>query len=495
MTHFGKSSWRLWAIGSIAIGCQLGALGRPALAADDLQREVVEDAQRRAVKFFHDRGAVHDGYVYQVSADLKHREGEGDAGASSVWVQPPGTPAVGLAYVEAYERTGDDYLLDAARDTAGCLLKGQLHSGGWLNHIDFDSPQREKVAYRVDGPRRKRARNWSSFDDDQTQAALRFMIKLDRALQFKDAAVHEATLFALDGVVRNQFPNGAWAQGFEELDGTREFPDLPASYPESWPRKHPGGDYWQYYTLNDQALVRVMQTVWLASEIYDQKKYRDSALKAGDFLLRAQMPDPQPAWAQQYNYDMQPIWARKFEPPAVSGGESQVVIEALLKLAVDTGETKYLAPVPRALDYLESSLLPDGRLARFYELKTNRPLYFTKQYELTYDDSDLPTHYGFKINSSLPKLRARYDKLKGLSSAELIQLGTKEGQHQEKAPSAETVRKIIAGLDDRGAWVEPGRLRYIKIAPAERPMILSETFIRNLEQLSRYLAPNSNATR
>ena len=31
-----------------------------------------------------------------------------------------------------------------------------------------------------------------------------------------------------------------------------------------------------------------------------------------------QMPDPQPGWAQQYDYDMRPMWARKFEPAAIT---------------------------------------------------------------------------------------------------------------------------------------------------------------------------------
>ena len=33
-------------------------------------------------------------------------------------------------------------------------------------------------------------------------------------------------------------------------------------------------------------------------------------------------------------------------------------------------------PVPRAIQYFRKSQLKDGRLARFYELQTNRPLYF-----------------------------------------------------------------------------------------------------------------------
>lgn len=459
------------------------------LAADDGLAKKAIEAQARAVEFFHTQVAVHGGYVYQVSSDLKFREGEGDAGISAVWVQPPGTPAVGMAYVEAYARTGQMPLLAAAKDAANCLVQGQLHSGGWQNHIDFDVELRSKFAYRVDGPSKKKARNWSSFDDDQTQSALRFLMTLDRALKFNDSEVHNATLRGLDGVLRNQYPNGAWAQGFETIDPSGSFPDRPASYPNDWPRKFPGGDYWKFYTLNDQALVRVMQTMWLAYETYEDVRYRDSALKAANFLLSAQMPDPQPAWAQQYNFDMQPVWARKFEPPAVSGGESQVVIEALLDMSTKTGETKYFSAVTRALDYLEKVQLPDRRMARFYELKTDRPLYFTKEYELTYDDSDLPTHYGFKTSSNLSRLRSKYDELRNLKSDELIAWGLRDRKHREKqAPDDATVKKIIAALDDRGAWVQAGTLRYIKVKPADRPMISSETFIQNLGQLSRYIA-------
>lgn len=456
--------------------------------AKEVSREQVADAQRQAVQFFHQQVAVRGGYVYQVTSDLKLREGEGDAGPSAVWVQPPGTPAVGLAFIEAFERTGDEYLLAAARDAAACLLKGQLHSGGWQNHIDFESGLREKLAYRVDGPMRKKARNLSSFDDDQTQSALRFLIKVDRALRFEDAPIHEAAQFGLKAVVRNQFPNGAWPQVFDNQDPNADYPTLPASYPDSWPREYPGGDYWHYYTLNDQALVRTMQTMWLAGEVYENAEYSDSALRAVDFLLQAQMPQPQPAWTQQYNYQMQPVWARKFEPPAVNGGESQVVIEALMEMALLTGERKVLAPLPRALDYLEKCKLPDGRLARFYELKTNRPLYFNTKYELTYDDSDLPTHYGFKVENRVESLQARYEKLKALTSNELRALAQKEqAQRERQAPSAAAVEKIIAAMNERGAWVEKGRLRYIKNVPAEQNLILSQTFSHNLEQLSRFL--------
>ncbi len=480
-------------LGVAAHACCTHAVSAQEVRTTELAKRA-EVAQQRAVEFFSRQVAVEGGYVYQVSGDLQFREGEGDAGAKAVWVQPPGTPAVGMAYIEAYERTGDEYLLRAAKDAALCLLRGQLHSGGWQNHIDFDPELRGKLAYRVEGERRKKARNLSSFDDDQTQSAIRFLMKVDRVLEFKDAAIHEATEYALSSVVRNQFPNGAWSQVYEApIDSafaiSKQNATRRGTYPQTWSRQFPGGDYWFFYTLNDQALVRVMQTMLLAHETYNKPEYREAALKAADFLIAAQMPEPQPAWAQQYNYEMEPVWARKFEPPAISGGESQVVIEAMLDLATLTGDKRYLKPIPAALAYLKKSVLPDGRLARFYELQTNRPLYFNRKYELTYDDSDMPTHYGFKVDNQLDQLSKRYEKLSGMTSQELVEFGKSEKERRQRAkPSAARVEKIIIALDARGAWVEPGKLRYVKQSPAERPVIQSQTFIKNLDDLSRFLA-------
>ena len=102
------------------------------------------------------------------------------------WLQPPGTPAVGEAYLAAYERTKERFLLEAAVETARALVKGQLHSGGWGEFMEFDPQQRKLYAYRVDGPPGPRARNTTTLDDDKTQSAVRFMMHADRALGFKD---------------------------------------------------------------------------------------------------------------------------------------------------------------------------------------------------------------------------------------------------------------------------------------------------------------------
>ena len=118
---------------------------------------------------------------------------------------------------------------------------------------------------------------------------------------------------------------------------------LKASYPPEWPRVWPHEDYWNYYTLNDGLAGTVSETFLVAYNVYKESRYEDALRRLGGFLILAQMPDPQPAWAQQYNYAMHPVWARKFEPPAISGLESEDAVRATLtgwsaRLRQETGE-------------------------------------------------------------------------------------------------------------------------------------------------------------
>jgi hypothetical protein len=461
-----------------------------AVEADE-PRDAAMREMERAIEFYHGQVSSHGGYVYLYSADLTKREGEGRTTTETVWVQPPGTPAVGEALLRAYLRTGNPAALAAARDAAACLLQGQYRSGGWNASIEFEPRERAKHAYRVDPPApKKRQRNISSLDDDKTQSALRFLMRLDRALKFEDVALHTATLAGLEALLHAQFPNGAWAQVWEGPADATLPADLKARFPAEWPRTYPGGDYWFHYTFNDNNISRVVETLWLAAAVYDDDRYRQAARRAGDFILAAQLPEPQPAWAQQYNVAMEPVWARKFEPPAVSGSESQALIGTLMDLAVATGDRKYLEPIPRALAYLRRSVLPDGRLARFYELETNRPLYLTREYELTYEANDLPTHYGFLVEQDLAELTKRFETLQAETDWR-----PRPPTADLKAPrrvTADFEREIagyVKALDDRGAWVEAGRLSYHGKDDPTRDVISSKTFIQRLDRLAEYLSP------
>jgi PelA/Pel-15E family pectate lyase len=451
----------------------------------DLRREAA-DALRKATEFFTDQVSCEGGYLWRYSDDLSKREGEGKASETTVWVQPPGTPSVGMAFLQAYRDTGEPHLLKAARQAAYCLVRGQLESGGWDYRIEFDPQRRKRYAYRVDGPGEGR-RNTSTLDDNTTQAALRLLMQLDKTLDFKDEKIHEAAVYALQKLAAVQYPIGAWPQRFTAPPDPDEFPVKKASYPESWSWEYPGSGYSAFYTFNDNAIADVIDVMFMAAEVYGEERYRASAERGGQFILLAQMPEPQPAWAQQYDAEMHPAWARKFEPPSITGGESQGVMRTLMQLYRQTGDQKYLEPIPRAIAYFRRSELPGGGLARFYELKTNKPLYFTKQYELTYSDADLPTHYAFKVGNGVDRIERQYQRLVKLEPDRLRPEPSTTARKASKSQIARA-RAVIAALDDRGRWVEEGGLRYQGDDDTTRRAIDCRTFISNLGALSAYLA-------
>lgn len=471
----------VFAITVVALAPHFGFAGEP------VTRQEAARALRKAVEFFHSKVSCHGGYLWRYSGDLALREGEGTASPTMVWVQPPGTPTVGQVCLDAYESTGDEFYLSVTRDAAYALVRGQLRTGGWYYHIEFDPEKRLSYGYR-DVPEHGRQKQKTTLDDDTTQSAVRFLMHVDRSLQFKDTRIHEASDYALKSMLGAQYPNGGWYQWWDQYPspaGPDEFPVLNASYPKLWSRQWLN-DWTGRYFINDNLAANMITTMLEAWEIYDDERYLTSALKAGDFLLLAQMPDPQPAWAQQYDLNMHPVWDRKFEPPAISGLESQGICEALMRLYAGTAEKKYLEPIPRAIDYLRRSELSGGKLARFYELQTNRPLYFTKDYKLTYDGSDVPTHYGFVVHSRLDQIEARYRNLLATDPAKL-RAGKPQRANLLTPTLIAQARKVIDGMDERGAWVERGSLRAHKVEPVSG-VIDSRTFVNNVGTLCRFLA-------
>ncbi len=459
-----------------------------ARSAEPALRPRAAAALRKATDFFRSEVATEGGYLWRYSEDLATREGEGRASDSTVWVQPPGTPSVGMALLDAYHATGEAYYLQAARQAGNCLVRGQLRSGGWEYRIEFDPKRRQRYAYRVDAAAEGGSRrNTSTLDDNTTQAALRLLMRLDKTLNFDDAKIHEAAQFGLSSLLEVQYPNGAWPQRFQRPPDAPKFPVKKASYPESWPREFPGRGYSGDYTFNDNAMGDVIDVMFEAWRTYGDKKYRAAAERCGDFILLAQMPEPQPAWAQQYDADMHPTWARKFEPASVTGGESQGVMRTLLRIYRETGDKKYLEPLPRAIAYFRRSLLPDGQLARFYELKTNRPLYFTIKYQLTYSDADMPTHYSFKSGNGMDGIERAYQQLLRLDPKQL-QPPPPKSPGKPSSGQIEQVKQVISSLDDKGRWVEEGRLKYHGSEDPTRRVIDCRTFIRNVGILSAYLA-------
>ncbi|MBK9167172.1 MAG: hypothetical protein IPM24_06875 [Bryobacterales bacterium] len=493
----------------MAVLCLPAAL----LAQSGPSRDDVLGAMRKAASFYVNQVATEGGYHFYYAEDLSYGRSESAEGPTQIEYQREATPIVTMAYLEAYDATGEQVFLDAARKAGHAYLRGQLCSGGWDYLVEFDPEKRKEFQYRSDNNCGEGKRGVTNLDDNVTQSAVRAMMRLDRALKFQDKQIHESVKFALDKLIQAQYPIGAWPQRFNKPPDHSKFPVKRASYPATWDRKWPGPNYQNHYTFNDNTIADAIDMMLEAARIYNEPRYKASAEKGGQFILMAQMPDPQPAWAQQYDANMHPAWARVFEPPSVTGGESQGIMRMLMVLYRETGDKKYLEPIPRALAYLKKSVLPPTDrqvqarsriqgpvMARFYELQTNKPLYITKGsrliaaglgsrlvdgYELSYDDSSVITHYGVLTSGAGlseiekdynelvkmdPKAIRRPDKLHGLSPwAERPQPAPSRGE------LATQVRQMIGSMDARGAWLTDGtigksdRLVFVYVA---RDMVL-----------------------
>jgi hypothetical protein len=252
----------------------------------------------------------------------------------------------------------------------------------------------------------------------------------------------------------------------------------------------PNNDYWVYYTLNDDLVEHMVDTLLLACHESGDQRCLDAAAKSADFLLLAQMPEPQPIWAQQYNFEMVPFWARRFEPPAVTSLESAGALDTLVELWLETGDEKYLGPLPAALRWFQANRSPDGTWPRFHELQTNRPLYLTANtYKLTYDGSNPPPHYGWKHDVSA-KLAAVEDRVARGRDAVLAELNHERTAAEWQVRADELAPKaaaVIDALDDRGRWVTKQTMMRGQPLKVPREVIQMDVYTANLELLAEYL--------
>jgi hypothetical protein len=461
--------------------------GESQAESNDALAQRAEEGMLKAIRFLHSEVSTEGGYLWRYSEDLSQREGERKATSTQAWVQPPGTPTVGLAFVEAYEATRNAQARTAMLDAADALIRGQNVSGGWGPHIEFDPAERSKYAYRVDRGSRG-AIDITSLDDNTTQSAVQFLMRADKALEFKNGRIHESAAYALRKLMEAQYANGAWPHKFggtaSKVSGASNAKAvIPRGSVKPWDR-HGGGP--GQFTFNDHGMDRMIELFLAAGDIYNKPEYREVAEKTGDFILQAQFPEPQPGWAQQYDDDMSPAWARRFEPPSLATSETQGLLDTLMLLYERTGREKYLDAVPKTLAWLRRSQLPGGRLPRFIEFRSNRPLYVDSKGSLTNDAVDLFPNYQWNVGSDVERMQKRYDRL--------VKQGPSPAQAGPRRPNdtpnglIQAVRQALADQDERGRWVENGVLRAQGEGRKNARILNMATFARNITALAKYVA-------
>jgi PelA/Pel-15E family pectate lyase len=288
-----------------------------------------------------------------------------------------GAPALAADGPARYLGKPDSWFAsEEGKRVADNVLSHQADAGGWPKNIDT-------TARPYAGDRKDLK---PTFDNAATTDEIRLLARAFAATN--DDRYRSAVERGVDYILKAQYSNGGWPQ----------FHPPPAT------------TYHRHITLNDGAMVRLMQ---LCREVAESDRFRflgDDRRKAArtafdkgvDCLLKCQIKveDKLTVWCAQHDEkDSRPRPGRTFELASLSGAESVGVVELLMSL--DKPSPEIVRAVEGAVAWFDAAKQtgirqmtvddtkgPRGRnkvivadpaapplWARFYEIGTNKPLF------------------------------------------------------------------------------------------------------------------------
>ena len=256
-----------------------------------------------------------------------------------------------------------------ARRIADNILTWQAPAGDWPKNGDTVSQPYIGDTNKLHG----------TFDNGATTGEIRFLARAYNAT--RDARYQAAALKGIDHLLAAQYPTGGWPQ---------------YSPP-------PAKTYHRYITFNDNAMVRVLETLRQVAtsaefDFVDQPR-RSAAQKAFDrgiaCILRCQISvnGKLTVWCAQHDEkDFSPRPARKFELVSLSGAESAGILHLLMTIespspeerrAIQAGAAWFAAAKITGLrqTHVEGNkvIVADSNApalwARFYDIQTGRPIF------------------------------------------------------------------------------------------------------------------------
>lgn len=437
----------------------------------------IAETMKRATQFMVEKLAYRGGYLWSYLPDRSRVWGELEAYKTMVWVQPPGTATMGHLYLDAYHATGDEYYYQAAAKAAQALIDGQLPTGGWGYFIDFGGPASTKRWYDTIGKNAWRMEefqhHWdnATFDDQGTGEAIRFLIRI--YVEKREARFKRGLDKAINFIFASQLDNGGW--------------------PQRWPRVKDGGlhgkpDYTGLITFNDSVINDNIDVLLTYHQAIGDPRVLPAIERAMDVYLKTQQAAPQAGWGLQHRADFSPAGARTYEPEALVTHTTASNIQELMGFYRLTGNAKYLAPIPAALDWLDSVRLPEElrvgnrHFPTFVEIGTNKPLWVHRrgsnvvngEYYVDHDPSHTIGHYNPRRSVDVPKLRREYEKLRAIPGGPVSKDSPLLKGRQPLSPywvaavepgsdmnvtGGKSAAELVASLNDEGWW--PTQLKAI----------------------------------
>lgn len=403
-------------------------------------RENALDAMKRAVAYMNGTVSYEGGYVWDYLPDFSRTWGEMEAKRTMCWIQPPGTPSVGHALLDAYHASADEGIYAAADRTARALVRAQHPAGGWNYIHDFAGEESLRQWYETIGANGWRLEEFqhyygnATFDDAGTAVASQVLLRtyLEKRDPFFKAPLNNAIRFVLAAQFSGGVADGGWPQRFPAADGVSE---MPAPNPQQIPATSgvrqgmEDGDYTRHVTFNDDVAgenikfllmcVVSLGTADLEPDI-THAELVSRVHRAMQCLKRMQYFNGlQAGWGLQHlavdqdgRRAGEPAGARSYEPRSLATHTTQTNIQQLFNYFRLTGDRTYLDGVPAAIAWLESVPLTAQMKAEnpliatrthptFVELGTNVPLFVHRYgsnihngaYYVDHDWHDTPSHY------------------------------------------------------------------------------------------------------
>jgi PelA/Pel-15E family pectate lyase len=264
------------------------------------------------------------------------------------------------------------------------VLYYQNPDGGWPKNVEMTSTTA------------MRAR--STIDNEGTTLQIEYLSKVFGATgcaEFGDAAIA-----GVEYLLNGQYENGGWPQEFPNSD-----------------------DYHTHITFNDNAMVRVMELLRRIAQHAAPYTFFDDAfaMRADDAVQRGidcmlacqiEADGERTGWCAQHDeVTLEPAQARTYELPSLSGSEAVGIVRFLMSIPTPSADVR--EAIEGAVAWFEAVKITGIRIeatvdasqptgedrvvvedpsappiwARFYELRTNRPM-FSSRCEVPECDDD-----------------------------------------------------------------------------------------------------------
>jgi PelA/Pel-15E family pectate lyase len=270
---------------------------------------------------------------------------------------------------------------DEAKKLADAILSYQTPAGGWSKHTGFSrGPRKPGMQWTSQNQPGEPDHYVATFDNGSTTSEMDFLAGVWLATKREDCKA--GFIKGLKFIFAAQYPNGGW----------------PQVYPVE-------GKYHDDITYNDDAMTHTLELLQSITENSPYYAFLDDSQRAQaaqslakgiSCLLKTQVElnGKKTVWCAQHDpLTLQPSNARKMEPATLSGLESAHILKFLMTITNPTPEV--VACIESGLKWFEAAEISNVettnvngktiyetsatptklRWARFYDLKTGKPVF------------------------------------------------------------------------------------------------------------------------